>query len=227
MITLAELKLQVRQRADQVNSRFVEDLELVSYINNSYKELYDLLVSSFNDYYMKDVTDFADSEGTVIIPNDFYKLLGVDVSINNNHYLPLLKWQFIDRNQSNRSINSRFLGISNLRYRLMANKVRLIPEEQAEGLQVKLWYIPKASLLINDVDTIDDVNGFDEYIIVDAAIKCLIKEESDVSTLLIIKSELKARIENMAQNRDAGLPERVSDVSTNNFNDDDNNGFGF
>ena len=41
MVTLAQLKELVRQRADQQHSEFVSDSELVSYINNSYKELYD------------------------------------------------------------------------------------------------------------------------------------------------------------------------------------------
>ena len=48
--------------------------------------------------------------------------------------------------------------------------------------------------------------------IIDAAIKCLIKEESDVQVLLMQKKQVLDRIEAMAANRDAGEPERVTDV---------------
>jgi uncharacterized protein YdcH (DUF465 family) len=42
--------------------------------------------------------------------------------------------------------------------------------------------------------------------------KCLKKEESDISQLLIEKQELTAKIEEMANNRDQGNPEVVTDV---------------
>jgi len=64
---------------------------------------------------------------------------------------------------------------------------------------------------------IDGVNGWEEYIVVDAAIKCLQKEESDCSVLLAQKAAIVARIESEASNRDAGMPSTVSDTSTENL----------
>ena len=48
-MTLTQLIAAVRQRADFVNSQFVTDAELTSYINQSYFELYDLLIQKYGD----------------------------------------------------------------------------------------------------------------------------------------------------------------------------------
>jgi hypothetical protein len=53
-------------------------------------------------------------------------------------------------------------------------------------------------------------------VIIDAAIKCLQKEESDVQVLMAQKAAMKRRIEVAASNRDAGSPLSVSDVYRGN-----------
>ncbi len=66
----------------------------------------------------------------------------------------------------------------------------------------------------------DGISGWTEYVIVDAAAKCGQKEESDVSVLLAQKVALKARIETMRQNRDVGMPHKVSRVRSNPWGND-------
>tara|TARA_R110000824_G_scaffold362239_1_gene550158 strand:+ start:105 stop:971 length:867 start_codon:yes stop_codon:yes gene_type:complete len=58
----------------------------------------------------------------------------------------------------------------------------------------------------------DFYSGWDEYIIIDSAIKMLLKEEADVTALLLQKNQLRERIITESQNRDAGEPETVTDV---------------
>jgi hypothetical protein len=70
--------------------------------------------------------------------------------------------------------------------------------------------------LASDTDTVQGVSGWTEYIIVDAAIKMMQKEESDVSVLIAQKQALLARIEAMAHNRDAGMPSTVADAQSSN-----------
>jgi hypothetical protein len=67
-----------------------------------------------------------------------------------------------------------------------------------------------------DSDVLNDVNQYVEYVIVDAAIKMMQKEESDVSVLMLQKQALTKRIQEAAQNRDAGEPESVSDIYADN-----------
>mgnify|MGYP003153623004 CR=1 FL=1 len=55
--------------------------------------------------------------------------------------------------------------------------------------------------------------GYQEYVVVSAAIKCLMKEESDVRMLLAEKADLQRRIETAAPRKDAGHPHKIVDVS--------------
>ncbi len=80
-MTLAQLRTASRQRADMVNSTFISDPELNSYINASYYELYDLLVQKYgNDYFMKEYSfQLQGNISQYPLPADFFKLLGVDL----------------------------------------------------------------------------------------------------------------------------------------------------
>jgi hypothetical protein len=66
--------------------------------------------------------------------------------------------------------------------------------------------------LLKDTDFCDGVSGWTEYIIIDAAIKALQKEESDVTILAAQKMSMLDRIEAAAENRDAGEPDTLSDT---------------
>ena len=81
-INLEQLRVACRQRADMVNSTFITDAELNSYINASYFELYDLLVQKYgNDYYVQEYYfNLVGNQSRYDLPEDFFKLLGVDLS---------------------------------------------------------------------------------------------------------------------------------------------------
>lgn len=64
----------------------------------------------------------------------------------------------------------------------------------------------------NDSTLVDGLAGWEEYIVIDAAIKAQIKQENDIQPLLVQKADIKARIESMAEGRDAGQAFHVSDV---------------
>ena len=66
--------------------------------------------------------------------------------------------------------------------------------------------------MTSDSDTVNGVNGWEEYIVVDTAIKMLAKEESDTRYLERQRERLLQRIEVMAQNRDYDQPESITDV---------------
>ena len=59
---------------------------------------------------------------------------------------------------------------------------------------------------------VDGVNGWEELITIDAAIKAMQKEESDVSVLAAQKGAIIERLEAEAENRDAGAPAIVGDA---------------
>lgn len=213
-VTLSDIHYQARLRADKVGSTYIKKDELTSYVNSSYAELYDLLVGAYgNDYYLKLYT-FATSNGVdeYSLPADFYKLIGIDFKITASRRLTLRPFQFNERNRYQEGAYwSAVVGISGPRYHLQADKIKFRPKPDG-NYDIDFWYIPACPILVNDADTIDGVNGWEEYIFVDCAIKMLSKEESDVSHLEIQKQRLIQRINTMAENRDAGQTFRVSDV---------------
>lgn len=226
-MTLSELMVAVRQRADMLpvgytptlsaTTYFVTDPELISYINQSYFELYDLLITVYEDYYVKTPPYTFATDGTTFqypLPADFYKLLGVDLGLatTTNAWVTLRKFDFISRNRYvYPQLTSTYLGVFNLRYRLVGNTLMFIPTPSS-GQYVRMWYYPTLTTLAALVDTCDGISGWTEYIICDAAMKCGQKEETDVSVLAMQKAALIKRIEESAMNRDAGQPDTISDI---------------
>lgn len=213
-LSLGGLRMYSKLRADMANSNFLTNAEWNYNINNSYFELYDLLVTVYEDYFLAAPYIFqTTSASQYTLPDDFYKLVGLDAGLsqNNNAWISLPKFDFISRNQFiYPQLNSTLLGVGNFQYRLMGNTLYFIPTPTA-GQYIRTWYIPKLTQLLQDTDIATGTSGWLEYVIVDAAIKAMQKEESDVTVLMAQKEMLIKRIEESAMNRDVGLPDRISD----------------
>jgi hypothetical protein len=229
-ITESSLVSRVRQRADMESNNFVSDLEVQTYINAAISELHDLLVQTYGqDYYVSsDTFNTTANQDTYPIasstagPNitDFYKLRGMDAKLNGNDYFTLRPFNFNERNINQNGGASSVLGISNLRYRLVGSTIVFTPTPDT-NTEIKIWYVPTAQQFSSttpatSTTTFDDINGYGEYVVIDAAMKCLQKEESDVTVLYAQKKDMKKRIEEAASNRDAGHPLSVSDVYLEN-----------
>lgn len=213
-MALGQVRLLSQQKADRVNSNFVTEPEWNIYIRQSYFELYDILVQVYgDDYFVASPYQFTTTNTALYdLPDDFYKLLGVDMGIssNNNGWVTLKKFNFISRNRYvYPSVGSSALGVVNMRYRLLGNQIEFIPTPSV-AQYIQLWYIPKLTEPLKDTDMLDGVSGWTEYVCVDAAIKALNKEESDVSALMAAKQMLLDRITSAANNRDAGIPDSIS-----------------
>lgn len=225
---LSQIRLASQQRADRVNSNFVTMPEWNQMINQSMYELYDLLITTYADYYLAPAISFPADGSTYLYPlpngtnyngaGAFYKLMGVDLSLNaaTNSWVTINKFNFIDRNKFvYPNTASTIYGVFNLQYRVMGDHIEFIPTPTS-GQSIRIWYVPRLPQLLLDTDTTtSSVSGWVEYVIVDAAIKALQKEESDVSVLMAQKAALKMRIEESAANRDAGAPDRISDIRSN------------
>lgn len=213
-LSLFELRQKAQERADRVNSNFVSTAEWNGYINQSAYELYDLLTTVYEDYNVASPYTFVTdgSNARFNLPTDFYKLLGVDcgLSASDNARVTINKFDFIQRNQYvYPNVTSTYFGVFNLRYRLVGNKLMFIPTPSA-GQYITVWYVPRLTQLLKETDMLEGVSGWTEYVICDAAIKALQKEESDVSVLMAEKQMLKQRIEESSINRDAGQPDTIS-----------------
>lgn len=245
---LSQIRLKAMQRADRVNSNFVTKAEWTGYINQAMFELYDLLVTVYEDYYVGTPVQFTTDGSTYIypIPNGsitfsnglnpnasfvapaMYKLLGVDLALQtaSNAYVTINKFNFIDRNRFVfPNTASTIYGVFNMQYRVMGSNIEFMPTPSANQ-SIRLWYIPRLTELLQDTDiTTTGISGWIEYVIVRAAKYALDKEESDSSKLTEEIIFLKGRIEESAANRDAGIPDTISDTRRGS-NGGWGNGFG-
>lgn len=221
-ISLGELRLRAQQRADRVNSNFLTLPEWNFNINKSYYELYDLLITVYEDYYVAPRLAFQTNGSSQLydLPNGqnyaaapaLYKLYGVDCGLDNssNAWVTLKKFDFIARNRYvYPQITSTFLGVFNLQYRMVGSQIMFIPTP-AGNQTIGLWYYPRLKWLLKDTDSMDGISGWDDYVIIDAAIKALRKEESDTTELEREKLAMTDRILGSATNRDAGQPDTIS-----------------
>lgn len=235
-MSLGELRLRAQQRADRVNSNFVTLTEWNSYINQSMFELYDLLITEYEDYFKappasftvngssyvwplpNGVISFNDNNGNPFVAAPFYKLLGVDLAVNsaNNAYVTVPKFNFIDRNRFvYPNTASTIYGVYNLRYRMMGNNLEFIPTPSGTQI-IRIQYIPRMQQLLQDTDiTAQGISGWLEFVIVKAAYLALCKEESDTSNLEKQLQQVIERIQDSAMNRDAGQPDTISDIRAN------------
>lgn len=237
-MSLGELRTRSQQRADRLNSQFVTTPEWNFFINQAMFELYDLLVTTYEDYFVSQPTTFRVDGSTFLYPlpdglatfqdqagNDFIappflKLVGVDLAINTsaNGYVTVNKFNFADRNKFvYPNSASTIYGVFNLQYRLMGNKIEFIPTPSA-GQRIRLWYIPRLNELLSDNNlTTIGFSGWLQYVIIRAAKYALDKEESDSTKLDQELQFLIKRIEASAMNRDAGNPDKISDVRRSNM----------
>lgn len=204
-----------------VNSEFCSNAELNSYINQSLYELYDLLTQKYGDNYYFSTSSTFTTDGTsdtYALPNDFFKLFGVDLqsTASPTGWLTLKRFNVAERNKWAAPGYQATRGVTNLRYTLRGGYIWLAPIP-AGGQTLRLLYAPKMTELSADGDSFAGVSGWDEYAVVDAAIKAKDKEESDTSVLLARKQALIQRIESAAENRDAGQPGRIADTQNANY----------
>ena len=186
--TLAQLIVDVRQRADLLNSQHVTDIELTEYISQSYTELYDMLVSVRGQDYYESTRSImtVGGQSEYPLPDDFYQMIQVETDIAGMK-VPMIPFMRVEHGKWS------FLPLSG-------------------GRSIKMYYVPTCSRLLQASDTAEGINGFEEYVVLDCAMKALEKEESDIQALALRKAQLTDRIMAMAPERDAGMPERIQSI---------------
>lgn len=238
-MSLYELRLRSQQTADRVNSSFVTTSEWNSFIRLAMYELYDFLITCYEDYFSSTIAYIQTNGTTMLYPipdgvtnylggnysgNNgtpalaFYKMIGMDLAVNTSTVSPawvtLVKFNFIDRNKYvYPNSTSTIYGVYNMAYRVMGNYIDIIPTP-AGNQTIRMWYAPKLPALLQDANvTTIGYSGWLRYPIVRAAKYALDKEEgTDTSKLDQELLYLKTRIEQTAQNRDAGVPDKISET---------------
>jgi hypothetical protein len=222
--TLAELRTDVEERADlpvSTSTTFIKQAALNRFINQSIRRFMQFVMQAYGDNHfiseeLGQLVLVQPDQDMYPLPPDFISLVYVRLQLGAGQFVPLERMD-MDRVMVAHQANAGWSGVRPT-YRLVGENIRFYPVPKAEHL-VLLGYVgtriiksnvgvPKQDMTV-DTDTLDGINGWEEWVVLDAAIKCMKKEESDPSLLLLEQKEIEQEIVAHAQQRDQGAPARV------------------
>jgi hypothetical protein len=197
---------------------FLSPSELADMVNQSIADWYDMVrLTTWGGQFYRSV--FALPGGTspgvsvYPLPGDFLSMISVDVFITPNMVLNARPFQEENRNMF-RWYPVGWLYDQPIFYQVWGNNISFIPSPQSV-FTVSLNYVPTAPVLAGNAQ-LDGINGWEEWIVLDVAIKALVKDgQLDIIPALEGMREAQAaRIRAGAVARDQGAAEVVHDVTT-------------
>lgn len=213
--SLANLRAEVRDRADIENSDHITDAQVDRYINQSGAALHAMLVEHCEDEFVElfsGTTDAASGGITSISLNTeaevtagAYKILGVEVTTNGVRS-ELSRWNW----KSRPALLADGVSGPPHFYRWVSYTVQIIPSVPTATPYV-IAAIPPYVDLAEDDDTLDGRDGWEEWIVWDAAIKAMVKEETDTREAVAERDRVLLRIKSQMKKRDFAHPHRVVD----------------
>jgi hypothetical protein len=199
--TIATVRTAVRQRMDLVNSPFVTDAELFSWITAALAELHDLLVGADNTYLISTTSISLNGSASYSLPTDFYKARKADFVLGSGMVLEVPQVT-LDTKDSllnpYRSTQMQLYGCPGGFY-ILGSTIYFVPQ-QATGT-VTLYYYPSAPQPALDTDTFDVLNGFDEYLVADCCLRIAMKRNDEPGPWFKVKADMQKRVESMGKTR--------------------------
>lgn len=212
--TLVLLRAEVRQRADIEGDPHVTDAEVDRFINQSCAALHAICVD-VNEGWFRAEQAFTSTPGTETIMLQtliagFYKLTNVEIQAQG-------LWAKLGRATDEERTRLRGYPGAPRGYqmrRAQDGKVALVlvPVPDA-AYSITVGYISAFADLSADGDTFDGADGWEEWVVLDAAIKCMSKEESDTRTLQTERALVETRIKQQLAQPDLDHPPVVRDTA--------------
>lgn len=215
-ISTADIELRARERADMVNSDFIASAEVTRYCEKAFQEWIGILITKEPDLMTKKTTGNFVLNSPFNLPTDFKAFRRV--RHQNSYSLRRAELQEVETLTFNgRKGKPTHYWLSGIH--TGAAVLQELPAAD-RTYPVDLYYIPSISLADVAGGGLNMVAGWDEYVVLTAAMKMKDKEESDVSVLL---GERKLLIENIVAQvtaQDTGEPGRMTTFSPNPFYND-------
>lgn len=215
------------------NSASIEAGEITDSLNEGIAELYDLFTSTEGQPWYLESTNFSTvgntdtytiGPGQAINIADFYKPRGVDIQYGQNIVNTARPFMWGERNRYkwlpgwlyNTPVAYRMMGKASTVAAAANDAIKFVPIPPGT-FQITLWYTPTPPILVGGGDSFDGVNGWEEYAVLSAAVKLLLRQEQleHASVLMQERERQKDRILGALMNRDDDAPERVTDVTLN------------
>jgi len=234
-VSLVDLNLRVRQRSNTENAlKFVKDMEVTDYINVGIASIWDLILNSTwggDRYQSQHVFTTVPGQELYERPSDLYRLLSVDGYVTGNADRPVAIYPYA-KEQRNRIAGS--VGYQNpwgggtaLSYRWVGENLSLMPVPQS-AFDVRLNYAPVAPRLFAPDDSFDSVNGWEEYVVLFAAVRVLTKR-GPYDTIPILSGQMEVerqRIKDSAPNADMQQAEGIHILESYDYYNQGYGGYG-
>lgn len=221
-ISASDIELRARERADMVNSDFVSSAEVTRYCEKAFQEYIGILLTKEPDLITTRATGNASpgmgpSESSPFNLATEFKALR-RIRHVNSYSLRRAELQEVEvlsfNGRRGKPTHYWLTGRHTTAARLI-----FLPEPDTT-YPIEYWFIPSISLADVTGGGLNMVAGWDEYVVLTAAMKMKDKEESDVSVLL---GERKLLLENIIAQvtaQDTGEPGRMTTFSPNPFYND-------
>lgn len=216
-VTRGTLVTRARQRADYLNSSFIdatinEDYNLV---DTSLAKLHNILVSLYEDYFSAFYTaNILANIDTYPLPADWYKLRQVFYVDSSGARWPLNRLNVSDLTTlpQSTSYTQPLFG-----YAMLGPNLIISPKPTtapSPACQLLVLYIPQYKPVISDNEPIEYgfAFGWDEWVVNDVAYAFRLKANEPAEEIFREREKLEATIREQARHRNAGDPPRVRDT---------------
>jgi hypothetical protein len=192
-VSVGDILDRALKKADMYESGFIDSAngEQMDLLNEAYCELYDLLVTRFENYFVSEASITLTPNTTEYnLPTDFYKSVGVDYKIGATptQFVTLKPFMENERNG-------------------MIGTVGTIPAGE-----IRIRYVPSPFKYTDRAELVQGISGWETLMVILLAISFKEKEESDTGPLERQLARQMQRIEEASQNRDAGMPHHITDI---------------
>lgn len=200
--TLAQLRTKVQQRGSFENSVDITATILNEFINEAIAELWDIMVQRWEDYYVtRSNLSVSAAQDGITLPTDMYKLRKLEI-VDSSSPTGYRRLRPHDLDASH--VFATVAGKA-YRYRLENAKLYLAPIP-AVAETLRLFYIPCATILSADGDTLDGVNGYEGLVVQLALKRCYDRQDMPTTSIDQEIARLTQRVRIAADNRDADEP---------------------
>jgi hypothetical protein len=214
--TASVLMTDVRRVTDTENDAHIADAYLLTLIDRSYNKLYRQIATQYESYF-----DTEDTSKSLIVGQrdyalaaDLMHLKGVDIVLGGER-VTLRPYSFGERND--RSNDPRIYRVgydrqqTNYRYRTQGNNLRIDPLPDSTEAIV-MTYVPRPTRITSSGQTFDVIAGFDDFIIYDAGVQVLMRQERDPSAMAALRQDALQAVIAAVSPRDIGDPTQVRDA---------------